>query len=132
MFINHQNEIKNLLTSEQFPWNHLTSTVAGPNEPGWIDYPNVYDSFQFIHLFRDSNNVTSNYYSLIHPLIILAEKELGLSLLNNVHRIKANLLLPSISSEGKYHYPHQDIAIDTFPKEKKPKARSLKIGRAHV
>lgn len=111
--VNHQNEIEETLRAYFFPWHYNAGTATGPKHL-YKNYKNVsvFDSPQFTHIFRDDAGI-SQFYSLVHPLILMAEKELDMSLSKNIHRVKANFLLPDvISAENTYHYPHQDISID--------------------
>ena len=74
-------------------------------------------------MFKDING-SNHFYPLVYPLIVLAEKELGLELANKVHRAKANFLLADTSSpENTYHYPHIDVKL--APNEKNIKLATL-------
>lgn len=112
--LNHQNEIENALQQYAFPWHYMSGTTAGKNYPDYNEYKNikVCDPPQFTHIFRDDANFIDQYYPLIYPLILMAEKELNLNLVNNLYRAKANFLLPEITfPNNSYHYPHQDLSV---------------------
>ena len=107
--VSHQNEIEDALKSYFFPWHYNEGTTSGSSPPNIYDNINVYG--QFTNVFKDDNG-SNHFYPLVYPLIVLAEKELGLELANKVYRVKANFLLADTSSpENTYHYPHIDVKL---------------------
>jgi hypothetical protein len=69
--------------------------------------PMIFDSVQFIHPIVENNEIISNIYSLIFPIMLFLEKETGRSVKNMI-RIKANCLTRD-GIEEKYNAPHIDL-----------------------
>lgn len=93
------------LNSWQFGYS---SSAVGENFDN--DDPMILDSVQFIHPIAENNEITSNIYNLIFPIMLFLEKEIGKSV-KNMLRIKANCLIRD-GLEEKYNAPHVDL-IDT-------------------
>ena len=92
-------KIKNLMIGNNFPW-FLSKGINGEKD----------NDYQFVHIFYIDNQVNSNFFNILNPLI---EKLKIRSLL----RIKANLISkhPKIIEHG-YHtdYPYLDSKTAVF------------------
>jgi hypothetical protein len=103
----YETEIENALLGNNFPWYHydITSDLVSPHTKV---NSSTKDCHQFSHMFF-SDRITSEYYRLIFPIIILLEKETGRKFSDRIIRIKANYLSREADYPESFHnIPHCD------------------------
>lgn len=104
----YQNILEDELT-KFLPWYYTPSSSGDvnidPNDKNIVNFPQMH------HVFVDSDGTTSQYFTLIQPLIWFLEKYLQIKI-KSLSRIKANLLLPGDSTLDNYNVPHIDNPND--------------------
>jgi hypothetical protein len=102
----YQDEIETVLTG-QFPWYFYSEAV-------YKDTSNIPQSENskttpvFVHNFLNNEEVVSDYYNLIKPLLYYVEEKVSINF-EKVYRAKSNLLMPKTGYENFNHsYPHVD------------------------
>ena len=93
-------EIKDAFMSDIFPWyfnDHVIKTAQTTVDP-----------FQFTHTIFFDNEVKSDIYSLVRPMIYFIEFHTRLKI-KRIVRIKANLITRNNSVLDVYRTIHQDI-----------------------
>lgn len=110
----YQDTLERVMLSLDFPWfyNTQTSVYSGNDlSTGSVFLDNnTEDKPQFIHIFYENGNPTSNYFGMVQPMIYLLEQKIGKTISNNIFRIKANLLYQDSSYAKDMH---NIIHIDT-------------------
>jgi 2OG-Fe(II) oxygenase superfamily len=102
----YQKSIYDLLTGFEIPWNLFHKSVNDYEPLDLFSSTELYkEHIQFRHVFCNTKGEKSKYFQYIVPLIAGFEKETGFKV-NEIVRIKSNLLLPQ---QGiKAQYPHID------------------------
>jgi hypothetical protein len=95
-------KVYNNLNSSQFPWYYNDNVIGFDKEP-W---------FQFTHLFCEENNILSDGYNIIMPILYFFEKETDITF-KNIKRIKANLTTQyNLTKEQIKSLEHTDVDKD--------------------
>lgn len=97
------NEIKETLSSDNFPW-YYNSFTAG--------YGEKEKNCQFTHTFYKDGQISSNHYYLIRSVLHIAEKQFDFQI-TNLLRIKANLRYNELNFDLNSNM-HQDSTDDGF------------------
>ena len=104
-----QNEIENILCGNNFPWYYNNETTNPSDYGAYIDLK-TRDTPHFVHGYYGNNNVVSDYFSLVKPLLYFMPNH-GFTPIE-IYRCKSNLTLPSNKPLDSYVVPHVDI-LDT-------------------
>jgi hypothetical protein len=116
----YRNQLEQTMLSYRFPWYYSKSTVSSKESGKELTVKDDYtkDNAQFVHIFRNSEESISEYYSLVTPLLVLLESTFERSFSDRILRFKANLI-PKNSEfpENFYNTPHTDWgAVDSTVK----------------
>lgn len=102
-------EIYNILMGRYMPWFWNDTATAHEN-----DINSNEETFQFIHLFYSENNVISDKYNLVVPILWFFEKETNIKI-KNIIRIKANLNFRYLMTDkDKLDAIHKDYLNENF------------------
>ena len=85
--------LEETLCGKEFPWFWRSSTTYGEYEEG-----EGHKDFQFIHLVYFNNEVKSNIFDLVVPILIEFEAQTGMQI-KQLDKIKANLTTQSWLTE---------------------------------
>ena len=97
------NELQQTLLSNNFSWYWNEYTIEKNWPLDFSERPN----FQFTHLFVADNNVYSNFYNLIFPILQKIEETTNKSI-KHIVRIKANLLTQTNLNQNNKFEIHSD------------------------
>lgn len=107
-----QNTIESILLGKDFPWFLHKNTVyyvAGGNNSDLYWDKNTKDAPQFVHGIVKNECQTSEYWSVIRPLLYFLIAKTNKELM--VNRCKANLNYPNGGfATNQYYAPHKDPA----------------------
>lgn len=107
----HQLQIEDVMTSLSFPWFFNKWVDQYPTRYHSVNIldSNIFNSFQFSHVFYD-NGAAMPTYNMVEPLLsaIISKHNIRH---HNVLRVKANLTTAHEVSPEKYQIPH----VDTSP-----------------
>ena len=97
-----QDSLENIMLNNTYmPWFLHKSTYNGE-----FNHNNVLETQQFVHTFYDEEGINSKYFEEPKKIIDLLS-------LNNLIRVKANLLLQNKNSDvDKHTTPHKDFNFD--------------------
>lgn len=101
-----QKEIYDLITGSYFPWFWNENSTSSEN--------NNENTFQFIHIFYMDNEILSDKYNLVLPILWFFEKETNIKI-KSIKRIKANLNTRYLMNEkDKKDAIHKDWEEDNY------------------
>jgi hypothetical protein len=99
-------ELETVMTGIDFPWFYQSYGTVYTKEN--IDIKTI-DVPQFVHSFYKEEMISSPFYPLVFPLLVLLEKHTGKTYRNRILRIKANLITKdALFPENCYHPVHID------------------------
>ena len=102
-------ELYNLFMGCYMPWFWNNTATASKDE---IDLEE--ETFQFIHLFYSDNNILSDKYNFVVPILWFFEKETNIKI-KNIIRIKANLNTRYLmTNKDKLDAIHKDSPNENF------------------
>jgi hypothetical protein len=104
----YHDKLYSVLMGQTFPWFYNHGTAYLNDDGGSKLDSNTLDVKQFTHAFYKENQY-SNYYNLIHPIIILLEQKFDREFESRLIRAKANLMIKhSNYPKDFYTIPHKD------------------------
>jgi len=119
----YKNEMEGLFLSQEFPWYRYDSTYSTGYEDGneipvkeritngAFDDGLTKESPQFVHTMYKETKIISDFYTVVRPLFWFLQQKTGITL-NNLYRIKLNLMLQDKTfPEGYHNMSHTDANI---------------------
>jgi hypothetical protein len=107
--IDYSNQISNMIDSLYFPWYYQEFQVKTNNDPN--------QSFGFTHIFFKDEQITSNFFNELLPLINTFVEKLNIKV-KNIYRLQANLLCNQNENEdilkNNIHYDIDDKNFISF------------------
>lgn len=112
----YQEEIKNIVFSNVFPWYYSKGIWGKKTEniPFWqlsaMENPKVTDSYGFTHLFYENGKVMSPYFPIVENILFSLEQKLKIKI-SDIIRIRARLTtqVPN-HTQDNYSAPHFDFS----------------------
>ena len=93
-----------------FPWFYNPQTVLA--EYAMYKGENAIDTFQFVHMmYNSADNSASSYHSEIAIPIVWFIENHGISV-NNLYRVKANLMTRQPYDSQNFNTPHTDLTTN--------------------
>jgi hypothetical protein len=103
-------ELQNILyrdPKKSVSWKFSPQTNNIPDYLAVINNKNVNDSFQFEHKAKEQDAILSNFSQNAEGLLSIFAKKNNV-IVDNIFRIKSNIIVGNTKDENGYHFPHVD------------------------
>jgi hypothetical protein len=88
-------------------WRFNSQTNTIPDYLAVINNENVKDSFQFEHRAKEKNEKLSSFSDEAEDILNIFAKRNNI-VVDNIFRVKANIVVGNSQNDNTYHFPHVD------------------------